>query len=112
MKVIKQDEEMVEFDNGLKIIGEGDQDCCAVNYLDFEQLPVGTELPTANAGEFVNMITLKDDGFSVKDIDGTPKWVQARSKQNGYYSNRTTLILEYGDTKLTLGELSGDESDD
>jgi hypothetical protein len=111
MKVIKQDEDEVRFDNGLKIIGDGDVDCCAHNFLDFEQLPVGTELPTATALQMAKRIKLKDDGFSVKDIEGTPKWVQARSHQNGYYSNRTTVILEYKDTKITLGELSGLEDE-
>lgn len=30
------------------------------------------------------------DGFILKDSQGTPKWVQARSYQNGYYSSRAT----------------------
>ncbi len=52
MKVIKSEENLLEFDNGLAVIGDGDDDCCAYNYLDFEQFPVGTELPTMTAGEF------------------------------------------------------------
>ena len=108
MKVIKSEENLLEFDNGLVVIGEGDNDCCAVNYLDFEQLPVGTELPMLTIGEFVDYIALKEDGFAVKDIDAVPKWVQARSNQNGYYSCMTTLILEYRGNRIDLGGLSGD----
>ncbi|CAB4182872.1 hypothetical protein UFOVP1439_46 [uncultured Caudovirales phage] len=108
MKVIKSEENFVEFDNGLIIEGEGDNDCCAVNYLDFEQLPVGTELPTMTGKAFVKSIKLKDDGFAVKDAEGTPKWVQARSQQNGYYSNMTTLFVKYKGETIDLGSLSGE----
>lgn len=108
MKVIKSEENFVEFDNGLIIEGEGDIDCCALNYLDFEQLPVGTELPTMTGKGFVKNIKLKDDGFAVKDTEGTPKWVQARSQQNGYYSNMTTLFVKYKGKTIDLGSLSGE----
>lgn len=108
MRVTKSEDNLLEFDNGLIVEGLGDYDCCAVNYLDFEQLPVGTELPTMTAKQFAKRITLKEDGFTVKDSGGTPKWVQARSIQNGYYSNMTTLIVKYKDTELTLGKLSGE----
>lgn len=110
MKVVEQNEDKVKFDNGLCVSGDGDVDCCANNYLDFEQLPVGTELPTMTAGEFLDAITLKEDGFIVKDIDGVPKWIQARSEQNGYYSNMTTLVIEYDGQKIKAAELSGDVS--
>ncbi len=112
MKVIKSEENYVEFDNGLEIIGDGDVDCCAYNFLDFEQLPVGTEVKTATAKQFVKAIKLKDDGFIVKDTDGTPKWVQARSSQNGYYSNITSLSVKYKGETIDLGELSGDLGED
>lgn len=107
MKVTKSEESLLEFDNGLVVSGDGDEYCCAYNYLDFEQLPVGTELPTMTAGQFADYITLKEDGFALKDIQATPKWVQARSQQNGYYSNMTTLVLSYEGTTMRLGELSG-----
>lgn len=107
MKIIKSEENLIEFDNGLKVVGDGDIDCCANNYLDFEQLPVGMELPTMSIGEFVDSISVKEDGFAVKDIGGIPKWVQARSDQNGYYSNITTLIVEQGDKKVILKKLEG-----
>jgi len=110
MKVIKVDEDCVEFDNGLVVEGVGDVDCCAFNYLDFEQLPVGTELPTMTGSQFAKNIKLKEDGFSVKDINGVPKWVQARSEQNGYYSNMTTLFVKYKGKELEIGQLAGEES--
>lgn len=111
MKVIKSEENLLEFDNGLMVIGNGEEDCCAYNYLDFEQLPVDTELPTMDLEDFHKAIIIKDDGFSVKDIDGIPKWVQARSNQNGYYSNMTTLILRQGEKEITSKEFGGLESE-
>lgn len=108
MKVIKSEEDLLEFDNGVSIVGEGDIDCCASNYLDFEQFPVGTEVKTMTLGQLVDTIKLKDDGFILKDSQGTPKFVQARSVQNGYYSNRTTVYIKEGDKSVTLGELAGD----
>lgn len=100
MKVIKLEEGELEFDNGLKLYSEHSQDCCEYNYLDFEQLPVGTELPDMKKGQFVDSIEIKDDGFSVKDINGIPKWVQARSDQNGYYSDGVDLVVEDEDGRL------------
>jgi len=107
MKVINSEEKLLEFDNGLKVIGDGEEDCCAINYLDFEQLPIGTELPTMDLEDFHKEISIKEDGFAIKDIDGMPKWVQARSEQNGYYSNMTTLVLEQGDKRIRSKEFSG-----
>lgn len=111
MKVVKSEDNLLEFDNGLCIEGDGDEDCCAYNFLDFEQLPVGTELPDMTIGEFTDKITLKDDGFIIKDSQGTPKWVQARSNQNGYYSNRTTLVVKDGTKTIRLDEFAGDISE-
>lgn len=108
MKVIESGDNILKFDNGLVVEGDPDYDCCAVNYLDFEQLPVGTELPDMTAGEFADSIKLKEDGFSVKDINKVPKWVQARSQQNGYYSSMTTLVVKDADKSITLGKLSGE----
>lgn len=108
MKVIKSEESLLEFDNGLKVIGDGDVDCCANNYLDFEQIPVGTVFETMDLEDFHKAMTLKEDGFSIKDADGIPKWVQARSSQNGYYSSVTTLILEQGDKRITSKQFMGD----
>lgn len=111
MKVVKMQESLLVFDTGLEVIGDGDIDCCANNYLDFEQLPVGTELPTMSVGEFVDTISIKKDGFAVKDINGIPKWVQARSDQNGYYSNITVLVIKDGVKEVRVGKFNGLEKD-
>lgn len=111
MKVTKSEESLLEFDNGLVIEGDGDIDCCANNYLDFEQFAVGQEFPTMTGGELVDAIRLKEDGFALTASDGTPKWCQARSAQNGYYSNRTTVVIRHEGKELRIGELSGEIAD-
>ncbi len=110
MKVIKSEDSYVQFDNGLELIGDGDVDCCAYNYLDFDQLPIGTELETMTAKAFIKAATIKDDGFSIKDTDGVPKWVQARTEQNGYYSSMTTFRVAYKGESLEVGEFHGEDS--
>lgn len=100
MKVISNKENEVKFDNGLTLFGYHSQDCCEENYLDFDQLPVGTELPDLTATEFVAAISLKKDGFTVKDAAGLPKWVQARSSQNGYYGDGVDLVVADGSIEL------------
>nr|DAX62318.1 MAG TPA: hypothetical protein [Caudoviricetes sp.] len=97
MKVIESGDGYLEFDNDLILESFYSQDCCERNYLDFEGgLPVGTELPTMNSKEFAEAINIKEDGFSIKDIHGIPKWVQARSEQNGYYSSGVNLRIKDG----------------
>lgn len=110
MKVIKQEEDRIEFDNGLAIEGVGDIDCCANNYIDFEQFPVGTEFPDMTVGQLVDSMTVKEDGFALTDSQGTPKWAQARSDQNGYYSSMTDLFVVDGKKRIQLARLDGEVS--
>lgn len=114
MKVIVcEPDDHVEFDNGLVLSIDHDQDCCEYNYLDFEQLHVGREFSDMTAGEFVDTITMKEDGFSIKDSQGIPAWVQARSLQNGFYSRGVNLVVSDGNKKLTptrAGQLDYEET--
>jgi len=100
MKVTEATEDKVVFDNGLTLSSEHYHDCCERNYIDFEQFSVGTQLPKANAPQFLEMITIKEDGFSVKDSKNTPLWAQARSIQNGYYTRGVSLVISDGNIVL------------
>lgn len=87
MKVVSSCDDELVFNNGLSVYGWHDQNCCECNYIDFEQFQVGDEFPdVGSAQEFLDKIELKGDGFIFKDVLGIPKWAQARSEQNGYYS--------------------------
>ena len=98
----------VDFDNGVWIDGIGDEDCCASNYLDTEQFVIGDEYPDMTLSQLKKAIKVKDDGFILKDSQKTPKWCQARSEQNGYYSDMTTLYIGDKNKKIELARLSGE----
>lgn len=107
MKVTNKGKHDIDFDNGLWINGEGVTDCCAYNYLDVEQFE-GAEFPDMTLEELKEAINVKEDGFFLKDIDQIPKWAQARSSQNGYYSDVTMLSIGDNKTYIDLGELYGE----
>lgn len=110
MKVIRSDDDEVVFDNGLVLNGEGDVDCCASNWIDFEQFTVGREFPNMTDKGFMQKVRLKDDGFALKDSQGVPAWAQARTSQNGYYSPMSTLSIKYGDKPaIEVGRLEGED---
>lgn len=109
MKIINGNHD-IDFDNGLWINGYGDEDCCAINYIDTEQFEVGAEFPDMTLEELEKTIKLKDDGFILKDSKKTPKWCQARSDQNGYYSSMTTLYIGDKTKKIELARLAGEMS--
>lgn len=82
------EEEYVVFDNGVKISSFHNPDCCETNYLDFSQFKVGMEFPAINEPQDIQkLIHLRKDGLYLVSEDGLPIWAQARSYQNGYYSN-------------------------
>lgn len=111
MKVIKSEDDVIEFDNGLEISGEGDVDCCARNWIDFEQFTVGREFPNMTDKGFMQKVRLKEDGFALKDSQGIPAWAQARTLQNGYYSPMSTLSIKYkNNEEIEVGRLAGEYS--
>jgi hypothetical protein len=108
MKVILSEDNKLEFDNGLSLSGYDKGSCCAVNYLDFEQFTVGTEFPDMTDKQFIENYVVKEDGFALTDSQGLPKWCQARSNQNGYYSDVTFLEVTYNGVSTPIAELSGE----
>ena len=111
MKVISTGDK-VKFDNGLVLSSDFRPDCCAYNYLDFEQLHVGREFKDMTANAFLRAIIKKEDGFSIKDAHQVPAWVQARSEQNGYYSNGCSLTLSYKGKEYTTASKDENGWDD
>lgn len=110
MKVVGYDDEELVFDNGLRIVGSGDIDCCAVNYIDFSGFSVGDEFEAMTAEQASTAIKIKDGGFILKDKSGIPKWGQARSEQNGYYSAITTLYVQDKASVINLGKIEAEIS--
>lgn len=82
------EDDYIEFDNGVTISSYHDPDCCETNYLDFSQFKVGMEFPAIKEPKDIQkVIHLRKDGIYLVSTDGLPVWAQARSNQNGYYSD-------------------------
>lgn len=102
MKVAKSYDGCLEFDNGVTIESFHENDCCEDNYLDFEQFVVGAEFPTMSAEELCKNLVIRPDGLILKDSEGIPKWAQARSEQNGYYSDSVGVRVDDSDNTYIL----------
>lgn len=111
MKIVKIDEisNEVKFDNGICMYSDYKQDCCEKNYIDFSQLKVGDEFEGNDIEDLIKVITIKKDGVIIRDINGIPKWLQARSEQNGYYSNVVQLIISDSKYKELKVFIEGEE---
>lgn len=94
VKVIKVDSDIIEFDNGILLYSDHDQDCCENHYLsmsdltlsDFDELEF--DLSTDN---FFNRI----DGYGIEliPIHGHSVKIPGYGSNNGYYSSNLSLIL-------------------
>lgn len=85
MRIDSVRQEYILFDNGSKITFDHTQDCCEVNYADFECLE-----PTAWGIDFdVDLVFEKVDesGFRFGNRGGMMFFIPCYSYQNGYYSS-------------------------
>lgn len=92
-KVKHIEDGLLEFDNGYKLSSYHEVECCEYNYIDFEGVPVGTNIPFSGLEGLKRAITSKEDGFILKGEKGMKHWAQARSYQNGYYSDSVGLYI-------------------
>ena len=91
-KIIKLEENYLEFDDGTVITCDHDQDCCEYNYADFEQLD-----DIAKAYDF-NTKALKFEavdqyGFRFGSHPNRMFFVPCYSSQNGYYTYNIDVYL-------------------
>ena len=101
IKKYSTDDEYLEFDTGDRITFSHYQDCCEINYADFDQID-----DLARHWDFkAPLIFEKVDGcgFRFGNI-GRMVFVPCYSAQNGYYSS--DLDIEFnGETVLELEDL-------
>lgn len=94
VKVIKVDSYGLEFDNGLYLTSEHQQDCCESHYLslkdlslsDFEDLEF--DLTSDNFFERIDGY-----GIALKPLIGHPVRIPGYGSNNGYYSSNLDLVL-------------------
>ena len=84
IRIIKVDDECIEFDNGSKIEYDHCPDCCEWNYADFSQLE---ELARKTSFTLpLSFEIVENSGFRFGNY-GKMFFVPCYSEQNGYYSN-------------------------
>ena len=98
MRILKITEDSIEFDNGKDISFVHDQDCCEINYADFEQLD-----SLAREVDFSEPIVFEscDYGFRFGNPPINMFFVPCYSIQNGYYSS--LLDIWYDDKEVIHG---------
>ncbi len=97
LKVVKLDADDLEFDNGVILSSEHDQDCCESHYLSFADLTLedfeGLEFDLTGDTFFRKV---EDYGIELIPILGYPVRVPGYGHNNGYYSTELTLVISKG----------------
>ena len=91
MRILEVTEEHIEFDNGMKITFDHEQDCCESNYADFEQLE-----EAALSVEFDDELKFEEvdeGGFRFGSSDDQMFFIPCYSEQNGYYTDAIDIYF-------------------
>lgn len=99
-KIIKLEENLIEFEDGTQITCDHEQDCCEYNYADCEQLD-----DLARAYNFdtakLQIEAVEDAGFRFGDRPERMFFVPCYSVQNGYYSSNIDVYIN-GELKASF----------
>jgi len=113
LKVVKVDLDSVEFDNGVKLYSNHDQDCCENHYLSMNDLTIddfeGLEFDLSNDDFFER---IEDYGIALKPLNGHPVRIPGYGSNNGYYSSNLDLIITKPDGRTTYKEYNISECQD
>ena len=107
LKVVKIDSDTLEFDNGVKLYSDHDQDCCESHYLDFSDLSLsdfeGLEFDLTNENFFDR---IDDYGIKLNPIHGLPVRVPGYGYNSGYYSSDLSLVISKDDEFVKRFDIS------
>jgi hypothetical protein len=94
LKVVKVLDEQIEFENGMILFSNHDQDCCENHYLSFKDLTIadfeGLEFDLTNDSFFKK---IDDYGIELIPILGHSVKVPGYGSNNGYYSTDLQLCI-------------------
>lgn len=94
LKIIKVDQDFIEFDNGIKLYSDHNSECCEAHFLSFNDLTIddfdGLEFNIKDDRFF-----RKIDGYGIEliPIKGYSIKIPGYGYNNGYYSSNLTLTL-------------------
>ena len=91
-KIIKTEENLIEFSDGTRITCDHDQDCCEYNYADCEQIDDLARDYDFNTSKLM-IETIDGSGFRFGDRPERMFFVPCYSNQNGYYSDDINVYL-------------------
>jgi hypothetical protein len=101
LKVVKVVNDVIEFDNGIQLYSDHDQDCCEHHYLSMSDLSIsdfeGLEFDLTNDDFFKR---IEDYGIELVPINGHSVKIPGYGYNNGYYSSELTLILSNSNTGI------------
>ncbi len=94
LKVVKVNNEGIEFEKGVKLYSNHDSDCCESHWLDFEHISLSDfedlSFDLTNEDFFKR---IPDYGIELIPIKGYSVKVPGYGSNNGYYSDQLDLIL-------------------
>ena len=97
VKVIKVDSNSIEFENGIVLSSDHQQDCCETHYLSCSDLTIddfdGLEFDLTNDNFFKR---IKKYGIELIPIKGYSVKIPGYGFNNGYYSSDLELTLSNG----------------
>jgi hypothetical protein len=93
-KILKIENDVIYFENGLTLSSDHQSDCCESHYLDFKELKEedfkDLEFDLSN-DEFFTRIP--DYGIQLNATNNFPLRIPGYGYNNGYYSDQLDLIL-------------------
>ncbi len=97
VKVIKVEGNLIEFDNGLALYSNHDQECCESHELTMSDLTLkdfeGLEFDLTNDNFFKR---IPDYGIELVPIEGWSVKIPGHGYNNGYYGTNLELVLSDG----------------
>lgn len=97
IKVIKISDDILEFENGIKLYSNHESDCCENHYLSLADLTIsdfeGLEFDLTNDNFFKR---IPHYGIELIPIKGHSIKIPGYGSNNGYYSSNLDLILTNG----------------
>ena len=102
LKVVRIDSDSLEFDNGMILYSDHEQDCCEIHYLSLDDLSLddfkGLEFDLSNDDFFER---IEGYGVALKPKNGHPVRIPGYGSNNGYYSSALDLIITNTDGRGT-----------
>jgi hypothetical protein len=107
LKVVKINSDSLEFNNGVVLTSDHEQECCESHYLSLSDLTLNDfdELEfDLTSDDFFERI--EDYGIALKPIIGHLVRIPGYGSNNGYYSSNLSLIITDVDGKKPYKEFN------